>query len=129
MYEESLKQYVNEDIVYKRYKSGETGFNDYEKFCIKHCKDIESLLEQNRILKSQLDFIDEQNKYIEKLEKRIDKAIEIAKEKIKRYESYINDLKNGNYPSPIIRQARQELIFRIREQEELLKILKGGNNE
>ena len=50
MYEESLKQYVNEDIVYKRYKSGETGFNDFEKFCIKHCKDIESLLEENRIL-------------------------------------------------------------------------------
>ena len=73
MYEESLKQYVNEDIVYKRYKSGETGFNDFEKFCIKHCKDIESLLEENRILKSQLDFIDEQNKYIEKLEERIDK--------------------------------------------------------
>ena len=76
MYEESLKQYVNEDIVYKRYKSGETGFNDFEKFSIKHCKDIESLLEQNRSLKSQLDFIDEQNRYIEKLEKRIDKAIE-----------------------------------------------------
>ena len=54
MYEESLKQYVNEDIVYKRYKSGETGFNDFEKFCIKHCKDIENLLEQNRILKRRL---------------------------------------------------------------------------
>ena len=129
MYEESLKQYVNEDIVYKRYKSGETGFNDFEKICIKHCKDIESLLEQNRILKSQLDFIDEQNKYIEKLEKRIDKAIEIAKEKIKMYESYINYLKNGNYPSPTIRQERQELISRIREQEELLEILRGGSNE
>ena len=125
MYEESLKQYVNEDIVYKRYKSGETGFNAFEKFCIKHCKDIESLLEQNRILKSQLDFVDEQNRYIEKLEKRIDKAIENAKEKIKKYESYINDLKNGNYPSPTIRQERQELIFRIKEQEELLEILKG----
>ena len=56
-----------------------------------------------------------------------DKAIEIAKEKIKRYESYINDLKNGNYPSPIIRQERQELMFRIKEQEELLEILKGDN--
>ena len=83
------------------------------------------LREENRILKSQLDFIDEQNKYIEKLEKRIYKAIEIAKEKIKRYESYINDLKNGNYPSPTIRQARQELMFRINEQKDLLEILKG----
>ena len=90
-----------------------------------HRKINGELREENRSLKSQLDFIDEQNKYIKKLEKRIDKTIEIAKEKIKRYESYINDLKNGNYPSPTIRQERQELMFRIKEQEELLEILKG----
>ena len=108
MYEESLKQYVNEDIVYKRYKTGETGFNDYEKFCIKHCKDIESLLEQNRILKSQLDFIDEQNKYIEKLEKRIDKSIEWVKD----WTHGANDwFEEDSKPS------------------ELLDILKGDSNE
>ena len=56
-------------------------------------KDIESLLEQNRILKSQLDFIDEQNKYIEKLEKRIDKTIEYINkyESIKAYYEYIDE--------------------------------------
>lgn len=57
---------------------------------------------------------------------RCEKAIEQAKEKIKRYESYINDLKKGNYPSPTIRQERQELIFRIREQKDLLNILQNG---
>ena len=60
---------------------------------------------------------------------RNEKAIENAKEKIKRYESYINDLKNGNYPSPTVRQERQELIFRIREQEDLLNILQGSDKE
>jgi hypothetical protein len=58
---------------------------------------------------------------------RNEKAIENAKEKIKRYESYIHDLKNGNYPSPTVRLERQELIFRIREQEDLINILKGDD--
>ena len=119
MYEESLKQYVNEDIVYKRYKSGDTGFNDYEKFCIKHCKDIESLLEQNRILKSQLDFIDEQNKYIEKLEKRIDKTIEYINkyESIKAYYEYIDE------------DGYDEYSYDEGFKKELLEILKGDSNE
>ena len=108
MYEKSLKQYVNEDIVYKRYKSGETGFNAFEKFCIKHCKDIESLLEQNRILKSQLDFVDEQNKYIEKLEQRIDKAIEWVKDWTHGTDDWFEE---DSKPS------------------ELLEILRGGINE
>lgn len=95
---------------------------------------ITNLQIENEILKNQLDFIGEQNKCIDKLEKMIkdykqrnEKAVENAKEKIKRYESYIHDLKNGNYPSPTIRQERQELIFRIREQEVLLNILEGGD--
>lgn len=58
---------------------------------------------------------------------RNEKAVENAKEKIKKYESYIHDLENGNYPSPTIRQERQELIFRIREQEDLINILQGGD--
>lgn len=59
---------------------------------------------------------------------RCEKASEQAKEKIKRYESYINDLKKGNYPSSTIKQERQELIFRIREQEDLLNILQNGSD-
>ena len=119
MYEESLKQYVNEDIVYKRYKSGETGFNDFEKFCIKHCKDIESLLEENRILKSQLDCIDEQNRYIEKLEKRIDKTIEYINkyESIKAYYEYIDE------------DGYDEYNYDEDFKKELLEILRGGINE
>ena len=66
---------------------------------------------------------------VENYKSRVEKAVEQAKEKIKRYESYINDLKKGNYPSPTIRQERQELIFRIREQEDLLNILQGNLND
>ena len=61
------------------------------------------------------------------LKSRNEKAVENAKEKIKRYESYIHDLENGNYPSPTVRQERQELIFRIREQEDLINTLEGGD--
>lgn len=59
----------------------------------------------------------------QQLKKQKDDVVENAKEKIKRYESYINDLKNGNYPSPTVRQERQELIFRIKEQKDLLRML------
>ena len=59
----------------------------------------------------------------QQLKKQKDDVVENAKEKIKRYESYIHDLKNGNYPSPTVRQERQELIFRIREQEDILRML------
>lgn len=94
-----------------------------------HRKINGKLREENKQLKERIDTLKEtqikQLQIIKDKDEVIDKVIEIAKEKIKRYESYINDLKNGNYPSPTIRQARQELIFRIREQEELLEILKG----
>ena len=121
MYEESLKQYVNEDIVYKRYKSGETEFNDFEKFCIKHCKDIESLLEQNRILKSQLDFIDEQNKYIEKIKKRIDKTIEYINkyESIKAYYEYIDEDGYDEYNCD--EDFKSELLDILKEVSEWIK--------
>ena len=59
----------------------------------------------------------------QQLKKQKDDVVENAKEKIKRYKSYINDLKNGNYPSPTVRQERQELIFRIKEQKDLLRML------
>lgn len=75
-------------------------------------------------LLARIDLLTEQ---LEDYKQRNEKAVENAKEKIKRYESYIHDLKNGNYPSSTVRQERQELIFRIREQEELLNILEGGD--
>ena len=70
-----------------------------------------------------LDYINILEQENQQLKKQKDDVVANAKENIKRYESYINDLKNGNYPSPTVRQERQELIFRIREQEDLLRML------
>ena len=52
---------------------------------------------------------------------------ESAKTKIKQYESYINDLKKGEFSKETVHRERQELIYRIREQEELLEILDKEN--
>ena len=60
-YKDRLKTYINEDEVYQKYKKGETNFNDFDKFCIQHCKDIEELLEENLELEQALDEIE---KYI-----------------------------------------------------------------
>lgn len=50
---ERLKEYVKEDIVYQDYKNNKImNANDFEKFCIQHCKDIEELLNENKQLKN-----------------------------------------------------------------------------
>ena len=54
-------------------------------------------------------------------------AIKQSEEKVKMYKNYLNDLKKGNYPSGTIYQERQELLYRIKEQEELLDILQKGD--
>lgn len=50
-YKERLKQYLEEDAIYNEYKSGRYDMSDFDKFCIEHCKDIESLLNENERLK------------------------------------------------------------------------------
>ena len=43
--EKNLWEYINEDEVYKQYKEDKLlDPNDFESFCIGHCKDIEALL-------------------------------------------------------------------------------------
>lgn len=49
-YKERLKQYLEEDVIYSEYKSGKCDMSDFDKFCIEHCKDIESLLNGNEEL-------------------------------------------------------------------------------
>lgn len=50
-YKDRLKTYINEDEIYQKYKKGETNFNDFDKFCIQHCADIEEMLQDNQILR------------------------------------------------------------------------------
>ena len=49
--EERLIEYINKDYSYINYKTGVEEGTDFDKFCIQHCKDIEELLEENKILK------------------------------------------------------------------------------
>lgn len=57
-YKERLKEYVKTDVVYQEFQGNETKkFNDFEKFCVEHCQDIESILEENKILKQEIAFL------------------------------------------------------------------------
>ena len=59
---ERLKQYLEDDVIYTEYKSGKMVMSDFDKFCIEHCKDIESLLNEVQEYK---DVIDKAIEYIE----------------------------------------------------------------
>lgn len=52
----NLKEYINEDEIYQKYKKdGITpDMSDFDKFCISHCKDIESVLRAIDKLKSEI---------------------------------------------------------------------------
>lgn len=54
-YKERLKQYLEEDVIYSEYRSGKFDMSDFDKFCIEHCKDIESLLNENQEYKDAID--------------------------------------------------------------------------
>lgn len=54
-YKERLKQYLEEDTIYSEYKSGRCDMSDFDNFCIEHCKDIDSLLNENEKLKEIID--------------------------------------------------------------------------
>lgn len=45
---ENLKQYIKDDIVYKKYKKSSEKerlqFSDFDMFCVQHCRDIEILI-------------------------------------------------------------------------------------
>lgn len=50
----NLKQYIKEDVVYNLYKQKkQKEFNDFEMFCIEHCKDIEILIKEYCKLKKE----------------------------------------------------------------------------
>ena len=47
-YEQVLRQFLKEDIVYQRYLNKElTEMSDYDDFCVKNCQAIESMLKDN----------------------------------------------------------------------------------
>ena len=131
---EEIKKILDrlERIDHKTYSCGfefaDSGSFDEDCRCFEERKKLANYITNSQ--KENKDLKESNHNWQRKLsdyKQRNEKAIENAKEKIKRYESYIHDLKNGNYPSPTVRQERQELIFRIREQEDLLNTLQGGD--
>lgn len=44
----NLKEYIEKDEIYQNFKTGKARYDlsDFDKFCINHCEDIESLLEE-----------------------------------------------------------------------------------
>ena len=54
-----LKEYISKDEIYQNYRQNKLmNPNDFDKFCIQHCKDIEELLEENLELEQTLDEIE-----------------------------------------------------------------------
>lgn len=46
-YKSRLKDYIFQDIVYKKYKKDNSiKLNDFEKFCVEHCVDIDTALKK-----------------------------------------------------------------------------------
>ena len=49
----NLKEYIKIDEMYQKWKKGElqgVELSDFDYFCIKHCEDIEKILEYNKKL-------------------------------------------------------------------------------
>ena len=80
-YKDRLKTYISEDEIYKKYKKGETNFNDFDKFCIQHCADIEEMLQDNQILRIKASA--RETEYY-KLKEVIDKVYELIKQHIRK---------------------------------------------
>ena len=45
-YKERLKEYIENDVIYAEYRNGKFDMSDFDKYCIEHCKDIETLLDE-----------------------------------------------------------------------------------
>ena len=64
-YKERLREYIENDVIYTEYKNGKMDMSDFDKFCIEHCKDIESLLNEVQDYK---DVIDKASSYIQEVD-------------------------------------------------------------
>lgn len=54
-YKNRLKEYIRTDVVYQDFMEHPSKkFNDFEIFCVEHCKDIKKLLEENEKLEKEL---------------------------------------------------------------------------
>lgn len=97
--EERLKEYLNRDEAYQDYKKGATNLSDFEKFCVEHCKDIETILNKNEELEAKLKLhegaLKREHEAIHRandLEKKVSLLNKMNEE---NYEKYCNELKKN----------------------------------
>jgi len=65
-HEESLKEYVEKDKIYQKYKLGVFPESDFERYCFKHCEDIEWALGEIKHLRELQKSMDKQYAELEK---------------------------------------------------------------
>lgn len=128
---ERLKEYIEFDEIYQKYKLGVLPNSDFDEFCIGHCKDIENLItelerleEENRILKqSDKNTYESSQDMLAEQQERIDKAIEYANNCLN---NIANGIENNNY-------TIRELISCVPTLQcihnSYLKVLKGDSDE
>ena len=81
-FKERLREYIENDEIYTEYKSGKCDMSDFDKFCIEHSKDIDSLLNEN----------EKQKEVIDKLTKTIYEIDELRKTTGGYPSNYIDNL-------------------------------------
>lgn len=76
-YIQRLQEYIEKDKTYQKWKKGELKgieISDFDYFCLKHCEDIEKLIEENKkLVKLCDDYEREHNTVFKMWLKEIDK--------------------------------------------------------
>lgn len=85
-YKDRLRTYISEDEVYQKYKKGETNFNDFDKFCIQHCADIEEMLQDNQLLKIQVSAREEEYNKLKAENERLSEQLTMVISKLDKYD-------------------------------------------
>lgn len=118
--EPRLRQYINEDEVYRKYMFGELKDpNDFEMYCIEHCEDIKTLLEKNEELEKELNEkpkIDNYEKKWAKLKVFVDDMLELIQFHI---EDLAMDYGDTMFTDTL--EARKAIFKEIKEKMEKLE--------
>lgn len=123
----NLLEYIYKDEIYNNYKNGEcNSFNDFEVFCINHCRDIENLLEDYTKQKQEKEKWKEL--YLDKLDETTDIILDYnkLKEKVKIVDK-IQELKENIHN--ILDKNGITRAYQIAIDEQFEKILKESEGK
>lgn len=129
--EKRLREYVEKDIIYQDYKKSNKEPSDFERFCFVHCRDIENVLNENQLLKEEIEklnhIIDKQDRDITTISTG-NKMLKNTLEEIKKHceskikicnETYLDDEYNWNEDLVLDMLSRkiayQEILDKVKE--------------